>query len=124
MGPLTFTPTCGAPSSSVPPTNAQDDIAKEALSEASEELEKWFSLVTEDSKKSVDYENLSEDLKKAFDSEQLIIQEERNSLWNALKSAINYSYHTLCDDSCKAIFEAKLLKWEKNVYEACNENHK
>jgi len=126
FGPITFTPTCPSMESEEPiePENAQDDIAKGALSEASEELTKWYNNVLADRKIEAGYDGLTDEEKKTFDEIHLAAEDERNELWDTFKAAINYEDEEKCDDMCKAIFEAELLKWEQKVYEACKENDK
>jgi hypothetical protein len=60
LGPAFFTPTCMTPEDEdVVPENAQDDISKGALSEASEELTKFFNAQKDDAKTKAGYAELS-----------------------------------------------------------------
>ena len=62
LGPAFFTPTCMTPDDeTVVPENAQDDISKGALSEASEELTKFFNAQKTDAKTKAGYDDLSAD---------------------------------------------------------------
>lgn len=114
-GPISFTPTC--PSIEAPedivPENAADDIAKGALAEASEELAKWYDNILVDKRIEGGYDGLTDEEKQAFDEIHLSKEDERNALWDTFKAAINYEDEEKCDDNCKAIFEAELLKWEQ-----------
>lgn len=52
------------------PTNAGQDIAAGALSEAAEALDDWYYNALEDAKESQDYENMNEEAKADFDTKQ------------------------------------------------------
>lgn len=60
LGPAFFTPDCMTPEDeNVVPENAQDDISKGALSEASEELTKFFNAQKTDAKTKAGYDDLT-----------------------------------------------------------------
>lgn len=62
LGPAFFTPDCMTPlDEDVVPENAQDDISKGALSEASEELTKFFNAQKDDAKTKAGYDDLTAD---------------------------------------------------------------
>ena len=61
LGPVTLTPSCpsllgGSDGSEIVPENAQDDISKGALSEAKEELDKFFEAQLSDAKAASKYD--------------------------------------------------------------------
>jgi hypothetical protein len=57
------------------PTNAGEDIANGALSEAAEALDDWYYNALDDAKDSQDYENMNEEAKANFDIKQKEIKE-------------------------------------------------
>jgi len=128
-GPVSFTPTCpnlssdNADTEEVVPENAQDDIAKGALSDASEALTSFWESQVADKKTAAKYDDMDDEAKAAFDAEITAEKAANDKTADALKVAMGYATDA-CDDTCKAVFEGDLLKWKKAVYELCKENDK
>lgn len=59
--------------------------------------------------------------KAAFDEKEASNKTKREALWAELKTTAGYNSSD-CDDDCKAVFEADLLKWGKAVYETCSQD--
>lgn len=120
VGPLSFTPTCKVDDSNpnVEPTPAKDNIAAGALAAAKEELGKFYDNTVADLKKKQGYETMSDADKAKFDKEVEASTKKREALWADLKTLAKVDQQE-CDDDCKALFEADLLTWGKEVYEEC-----
>lgn len=125
VGPVSFTPTCAADDSTdfVVPENAQDDIAAGALSDASEALTAFWTNQVNDEKKAAKYDEMNAEAKAEFDKEIAAEEAANAKILTDLKEAMGYALDT-CDDNCKAVFEADVLTWRKQVYELCKENDK
>lgn len=125
VGPVSFTPTCAVEDGGIDvvPENAQDDIASGALADASEALNSFWTNQVNDKKTAASYETMDAEAKAAFDAEITAEEATNDSILGQLKTAIGYTADA-CDDNCKAIFEADVLKWRKSVYEICKENRK
>jgi len=120
VGPLSFTPTCKVDDSNpnVEPTAAKDNIAAGALAEAKEELGKFYDNTVKDLKTKQGYDTMTDAQKKKFDEEVESATKKREALWAELKTLAKVDQQE-CDDDCKALFEADLLTWGKEVYEEC-----
>jgi hypothetical protein len=53
---------------------------------------------------------MTDDAKAAFDEKEASNLAARQALWDELKTTAGYDSAD-CDDDCKAIFNADLLKW-------------
>lgn len=122
-GPVTFTPSCAndATNPDVAPENAQDDIAKGKLTEASDETNKFFDNEKADKKAAAKYDEMSEEEKAEFDKKLDATDAKRTEFKDALKKAVGFDGENF-GDACKAVFEEEYLKYEKVRYEDCTKD--
>jgi len=124
LGAVTLTPTCMPDDGDdAVPENAQDDISKGALSEASAALDTFAAAKLADAKTDAGYADMTAEEQTAWDAERTAEAAKRDELFTELKALGGYDDST-CDDACKAVFQAELLNWEKEVYEACAQDKK
>lgn len=124
VGPVTFTPTCAVEVlADMVPDNAEDDIAAGALAEASEALDNFYKRQVDDFKASTKYDEADAETKAKLGETISALRNRRLALFDDLKATIGY-YDADCNDECKAVFEAELLVWEKQVYETCKVDQK
>lgn len=126
VGPVTFSPTCLKPDENVVPENAQDDISAGALAEANEELDSWRNNLLADAKEAAGYDTdaCDADCKAKFDKDADAAAAKAAEFIGELKALVEYDDVAKCDDACKAVFEANVLKWEKEVYQTCKDDAK
>jgi len=126
VGPVTFSPTCPVADGDVVPENAQDDISAGALAEANEELDSWRANLLSDAKEAAGYDTDACDAacKAKFDEDADAAAAKAAEFITSLKAIVDYDDAANCDDACKAVFEANLLKWEKEAYQTCKDDAK
>jgi len=118
-GPINFTPNCiSVKAEDAVPENAQDDIAAGALTEAQEELTKFTNSQLADAKAAAGFSEMDADAQAAWTKDYDAEKAKTDAFNEELKVLAGYADGT-CDDTCKAVVEAKLLEQAKNVYESC-----
>lgn len=123
-GPVSFIPNCtDIDLSDIIPENAADDIAAGVLAEASEKVNSFRADQLADAKTAAGYDDMTEEEKTAFDEEQAAADTARDEFVATLKTTAGYDTDA-CDDTCKALFEEELHKWERRKYETCKADSK
>jgi len=120
---MKFTPVCEKDWSNAPSDvgNAGDKIKEKALAEANEALKSFFDAQLKDAKKNADYDNLTAEKKKEFDTAQEEVVKKRNAEIKEFKAAAKVNGDD-CKLDCQADYENDLNAWYKSVYELCASN--
>jgi len=124
IGPVSFIPNCtDIDLSDIIPENAADDIAAGVLAEASEKVNSFRADQLADAKTAAGYDDMTDEEKATFDEEQAANDTARDEFVATLKTTAGYDTDA-CDDTCKALFEEELHKWERRKYETCKADSK
>jgi hypothetical protein len=126
IGPITIaSPKCEPESwddfvASLNVSNAQDDAAAATLTEATTALQDYLDNLKADARDRAGYKDFAKIAKAPWDADyKTTVEDKRSALYTELKTEVGYD--TLSDTG-KALFEERLLDWEKAYYTTCKDD--
>jgi len=123
VGPAKFVPTCATDAGSGTVQHSKDDIAKTALSDASEKVKKFNETKAADDKKAAGYATMDAAAQKAYDAKVAAKDKERDALYAKFKTEAGVDKAD-CDTNCKLLYEKDLYDWIEKKYKLCKADAK